>query len=196
MKKYIYLVAALVVVVIVFRVIFLWPKDSQNNEVVNRPGCDNRKYNISLTLQSGEKGIINVTDNQCDSSLARQTNNLSFKLLADGAIEDSIYKSKLYIWSRDNNVSIEKQIKTIADKFNKNKSCKVKKSAYPQHDGLTTYSLELSGKADKDCMLFGPLSDLTSEVFMTTNDLLIVQRQEGIDGIEPFNLGSIKFVVD
>jgi hypothetical protein len=150
-----------------------------------RQACRDETYELPLTLQSGEVGKIFITGNQCSVPLASQF-KLVFKVLPDQAIEDSIYQSRLYIWAR-NQLTIEEQIQTIAQA--NNKVCEVIKNDYPQHDGLTTYQL-----VGDNCFVFGQESPLSSEVFMENNGLLILQKQSGFDGLEPFALSSIRFI--
>ncbi|MCX6793071.1 MAG: hypothetical protein NTY12_03515 [Candidatus Falkowbacteria bacterium] len=192
-KKNKYLLISLAVLTSIFIFLFIQSKSAKPIEKLE---CKNKDYEISLTLKSGEKGKVYLLDNRCEPNSVVKDNNLSFKVLADGALEDSIYQSKLYFWTRDNNLTVEAQIKSIADKLNKNKLCAVERNQYTQHDGLETYSLMINHKANNDCMLFGNLSDFSSEIYMTNNGLLIAQRQDGMDGIEPFNLSSLRFVRD
>jgi len=99
-------------------------------------------------------------------------------------------------------MTIEQQIQSILnDQYNKNNLCLVKELEYPQHDKLIVYKAQIDTEADTAnlredyCFIFDNSFNIYSEeIFMSNNNLLIAQRQDGADGIQPFNLASIRFV--
>lgn len=197
-KKNTYLLVSTAIIV---SLASFWLIQFNSNKRPIKTVCSDKDYKIPLTLQSGEVGDIYLTENHCELSPDKSANNLSFKVLADGGIEDSLYQSKLYIWQRNAALTLTAQIEDIAyNKFSKNKLCQLERNLYPQHDGLITYALAAKTKAGDeasskiDCLLFSKAADFSAEIFMETNDLLILQRQDGLDGIEPFNLSSLRFV--
>lgn len=154
------------------------------------PVCKDRAYSIPLILQSGEKGTLYLTGNSCSAPLAN-SDQLVFSVFEDGAVRENIFDSRLYIWLRDANLSIEQQIESILSQRYKKHNCAITKNVFTQHDNLSTYRA-----ANGECIVFGGASDFSSEIYMETNGLLIAQRQDGFDGIEPFNVASIRFVED
>jgi len=166
-------------VIIILAAVFLI-KSNEKKVIV----CQNKEYKIPVTLQSGEQGRVYITDNRCELPNIHQQ-KLSFAVLPDGAIQDNLYESKLYIWTR-NSQSIQGQLQSILKKQFKKDSCQIEKDKFTQYDGLETYHIK--------CSLFGSATDYSSESFMEANGLLIAQRQDGMDGISPYNLASIKFV--
>jgi len=192
-KQAIYLIGVITLVLFIIGLIIF---KTNSNQLKPQPLCQNKEHQVSLTLQSGEKGKLFLTDNHCELRPNQPANELSFKVLPDGALEDSIYQSKLYFWSRDNKLSSIEQIKNLVNQLAKDKLCQVEKNNYPQRDGLLTYGVRLANESKSDCLLFGQETEFASEVFIETDKLLILQRQVGLDGIEPFNLASIKFIQD
>lgn len=192
-KQAIYLIGVITLVLFISGLIIF---KTNSNQLKPQPLCLNKEHQVSLSLQSGEKGVLYLTDNHCELRPNQPANELSFKVLPDGALEDSIYQSKLYFWSRDNKLSAIEQIKNLVNQLVKDKSCQVEKNNYPQRDGLVTYSVNSTTEAKTACTLFAAESIFTTEVFIETDKLLILQRQVGLDGIEPFNLASIKFIQD
>jgi|GEM_PF-4579202 len=180
-KKIILLI--FVILAIVIAIIILFKNYFPKNQVAQ---CLEKKYSLDLTLQSGEKGTLIIPSNACDINI-KNSSDLIFEVLEDNSIKDSIYQSRLYIWLR-NNEDIEKQISKIAKDILNDSSCNVKPSEYLQRDGLKTHSL-----VGDNCWLFGKGSDYASEYFVETNGLLILHRQNGADGIAPFDFSKIKF---
>lgn len=183
-KKIVLLIFVILAIVIAMIVLFknYFPK----NKVAQ---CLEKKYSLNLTLQSGEKGTLIIPGNACSVNI-KNSESLDFEVLEDNSIKDSIYQSRLYIWLR-NNEEIEKQISKIAKDILKDSSCNVRLSEYLQRDGLKIYSL-----VGNNCWLFGKGSDYVSEYFVATNGLLILHRQNGADGIAPFDFSGIEFRKD
>lgn len=186
-KKYFYLAIFFLLIFIIF-----WLVDS--NKKPPRTVCENKNYEIPLSLKSGEKGILRFKGNDCELSSRPQGDDLSFRVLADGALEDSFYQSRFYIWSRDNNLTAENNIKQILSKYEKDRFCLVVKNDYLQRDGLLGYRLESIDKPSDYCLLLGAGSDLVGETFLVLDQLIVMHRQDGLDGIAPFDLASIEFL--
>lgn len=176
MKNKLILISALIVCIATVIVV----KNNASPIITNT--CKNKTFTIATKLESGEEGKVLIDDNRCE--FPGQNNNVNFEVMENGAIQDSLYKSSLYIWKR-NELSLEKQLKQIVDERTNSKMCSVHKSDLVQRDGLEFYY--------SDCWIFGPQSDFASENFVNTNNLIIGYRQEGLDGIAPFNFASIQF---
>jgi len=189
-KQAIYITGLITLVLLIIGLVFFRLNSNQSKP---QTLCENKEYQVSLTLQTGEKGKLYLTDNHCELRPNQLSDELSFTVLPDGALEDSIYQSKLYFWSRDSKLSSIEQIKNLVNQLAKDKSCQVEKNSYPQRDGLVTYSVNSTTEPKTACALFAVESLFTSEVFIETDKLLILQRQVGLDGIEPFSLATIKF---
>lgn len=170
---------------------------NNHKNISNKPTCQNKEFKIPITLQSGERGVIKFTDDHCNKSLNQKEETLSFKVLKDNGLEDNLYGSRLYFWLRDTNLSLDQQIIKVA---NKNGFCQVEKNKYPQANNLTTFSLSLMSQvktkkmANDYCLVLGPKNNFSSESFLEINNLLVLQRQDGLDGIMPINLNSLSFI--
>lgn len=165
--------------------------------------CKNKEYEINITLQSGEEGVLHITDNRCELLPVKGEPELFFEISDDGALENNVYSSKFYIWTRDRNLSIEEQIQSVLiDKSKGENSCLVEKYEYSQRNKSFIYGIyvnkdiSLQNFPDDYCHIFGDMTDFSSEFFMETNNLLIAQREEWPEGIQPFDLASIRFVED
>jgi len=201
MKKFnnkIFIIFISLIILLVISLAFFIFKKPENNPVKNN--CQNKDYKISLTLQSGERGVIKLTDNYCDLPI-NQKNDLLFKVLSDNAVEDSLYNSRLYFWLRNPKLTIEEQVTYIIDKqFPKNNFCQVKRNKYAQFDNLPTFELVIDPQAklenldSNNCLLFKPINSFSEEFFLETNNLLVLERQDGLNGIMPYNLASISFI--
>lgn len=186
MKKKIILIIAGAIIILIGGFVVI------KNSPPNSPQtfCQNKEFNIPVTLQSGEKGTIYLSDNHCELKPINGAPELSFQVLADGAIQNNTDLGRLYIWLRNSQLSIEQQIQSIiSDQFNK--TCQVEKGQYKQFDDLAVYSA-----LGDNCELFGPLNEYSSEFFLATNNVIIAERHDGFDGLAPFNLASIKFIKD
>lgn len=146
--------------------------------------CRNKQYRIAATLQSGEQGIVHITDNRCEFPSIHEKTDLSFSVVSDGAIQENIYESKMYIWPRDEQ-NPEAQIQSILKKRFPDQACTLERSSWPTSDNLPAYR--------SDCLFFSS-SDISSETFIVVNNLIVLYRQDGIDGIPPFNVASVAFV--
>ncbi len=176
MKNKLILISSLIVCIVILIVV----KKYSLLTTINT--CKNNTFTIDSKLESGESGKVLIDDNSCE--FPGQNNNLNFEVMENGAIQDSLYGSSLYIWKR-NELSLEKQIQQIIDERSKSKMCSLHKNDQIQRDGLELYY--------SSCWIFGPRTEFASENFVSTNNLIIGYRQEGSDGIAPFNLASIQF---
>ncbi len=113
--------------------------------------CTNKTFTIATKLESGEEGKVFIDDNRCE--FPGENNNLNFEVMKNGAIQDTVYRSSLYIWKR-NELSFERQIQQIIDERSKSKMCSLHKNNQIQRDGLESYYF--------DCWIFGPKSDFAS----------------------------------
>lgn len=161
--------------------------------------CKNDEFQIPLTLQSGEKGTVYITDDLCNLLQPAATKKrLQFTVLADGAVDNSISGSHMYVWARDSAVTVENQLGRIAQQYTKRVDlCSVIKSQYLSSAKLYSYSLGISEKfinkvPKNSCTFFGEYDDYTFEVYYQANNVLYALRTEGY--LEPFDLASIKFV--
>ncbi len=159
---------------------------------VESPRCQEQDYAIVATLQSGESGTIRLASNHCETPLPSGSPILSFLIDADGALVNSISDTRLYLWKRNESMGIEQQIASIIANRTKKRDCRIEKNPYQQHDGLDTYG-SIATSERNECFVFGKGGEFFSELFMETNGLIILQRQEGIEGIEPYNLHSMRF---
>jgi len=172
--------------------------------LVSNTACVDKVFQIPLTLQSGEKGKLFITDNRCELHQIEGYPELSFKVLDDGAVQDSILHEKLHIWLRKPDLSVEKQIQDILNnQFKKNNLCLIKAADYTSADDLTIYNTYIDPRAksksltDDYCLAFGPPENtLIFEMYLAANNVLINERAGIYDGIPPFHEASIRFVKD
>ncbi len=176
MKNKLILISSLILFIAILIVVKNNPLPTISNT------CKNKTFTIASKLESGEEGKVFIDDNRCE--FVSENNDLNFEVMENGAIQDTVYRSSLYIWNR-NELSLEKQIQQIIDDRSKSKTCSLHKSDQIHRDGLESYY--------SDCWLFGQQSDFAFENFISTNNLIIGYRQEGLDGIAPFNFASIHF---
>lgn len=171
-----YLASLGIIIIAVFLVALAFSKPTSDMTRQNN-ACRNSEYALAVVLRTGEKGTLQFRGNGCEIPTNK---NASFSIAEDGAVENNLRDSRLYIWSRDKIMSLEQQLAGIA------KDCAIKKNSLPQYDGLTTYSA--------DCLIFGPSNEYASETFLETNNVLIGIRQDGADGIEPIDFTSLQFI--
>ncbi len=99
-----------------------------------------------------------------------------------------MYDSKLFVWLRNPNLSVEAQLmEKLEEKF-KDKDCKIEQNPYSYNRNLETYR--------SNCFAFGAAGEYASELYAAPHNVLIAYRQDGADGIPPFDLSSVRFVKD
>jgi len=201
MKKYLKLIILIIFIIIIISIL-LYIKNSDQNVISNENNndCIINEYPISVTLQSGEKGIVFIKDHPCFFQSESYKNDLTFTVLEDGSIRDNTNLSRLFIWMRDNNLSAEEQmINLLTNKYNKNNFCLVKKSDYEGYSDFISYNIYLNNiELPKDyCYVHGIANDgFAYEGFIVVNNLLIMERHEGVDGMGSYDQGSIRFIED
>ncbi len=183
----------LILIIVVVIAIFSFYIFKSNKNIVANEKCVDKIFSINATLQSGERGTAYIMDNHCELPVhANQV--LAFTILNDGAIQDNLSQTKLYLWLRQSDETTQQQIENIASKqFKKNNECVAKQTEYSSNENIMMYGLETQ-KTNQPCVLFGPVNDYYSELFMSVNNVIIAQRNDGATGIEPYSEASIHFI--
>ncbi len=154
-------------------------------------GCKNTVYAFPSVLQTGERGDVSIAGTQCEMAVPSGSSELGFSSDAEGVIRNTVTATRLYVWPRDQSLPVEEQIRALVDANADKIDCAIVANPYPQHDGLTAYGAVAAD--GESCFLFGSADEYSSELYLEANGLLILQKQEGDTGIEPYDLSSLTF---
>lgn len=198
MRKHSKVIIISLLIVLLFLGFLKWTNIKIIENLPKDYSCKNAEFSVPVTLQSGEQGVLFITDNHCEISPVGGYPPLAFDITNDGAVKNNVSQSVLHIWKLNNQLPIETVIHNIiTTKFKKDSHCQVKQNDTSQFDKLITYGVYPDQKNSKlkleDCLIFVSDDSLSSEYYFATNNLLIMSSQYGSWGIQPYDETSIRF---